>query len=113
MLLALALAGRFHFQERPFEREWISGMGNVGATTHSSRWGRIFEDITQSATRATWTISATSCTRTICAPLRMLAVTVAAEPQMRSSGGAGFPSRASVAPKNHLRDATTERGWPS
>src|SRR5690348_1990909 len=45
-----------------------------------------------SATRATFTISFTSCTRTMCAPPKMDAATAAAVPQMRSSSGA--PPRA-------------------
>ena len=41
----------------------------------------------RSATRTTSTMARTSCTRTMCAPSRTLAVTAAAVPQSRSSGG--------------------------
>jgi hypothetical protein len=49
--------------------------------------------------------------RTICVPPRMLAVTVAAVAQRRSSGGAGLPFRASVAPRKSLRDVPTSKGY--
>ena len=61
---------------------------------------------TASATRATWTISATSCTRTMCAPPRMLAVTVAAVPQMRS---ASARTRREPWPMNLFRDVPTQQ----
>ena len=51
--------------------------------------------------------------RTMCTPLKMLAVTVAAVPQMRSSGGTGLPSSAKVAPRKPLRDVPTRSGYPS
>src|SRR4029077_350861 len=68
---------------------------------------------TESVTRATCAISATSWTRTMCAPLRMLAATVAAVPHCRSLVGAGLPFLASVAPRNPLRDVPTRIGKPS
>ena len=47
----------------------------------------------RSVTAATWAISATSCTRTMCAPARMLAATVAAVAKTRSSAGTGLSLR--------------------
>src|SRR3981081_4400090 len=72
--------------------------------------GRIRGFTTQSATRTTCTISATSCTRTTCAPFKILAVTVAAVPQTRSSIRVLFPFRSSAAPKNPLREVPAING---
>src|SRR5208337_5263392 len=69
-------------------------MGPLGAGS-IRQWRELSK---QSVTRATCTISVTSWTRTICAPLRMLATTVAAVPQIRSSAAKGSPPRAKVAP---------------
>jgi hypothetical protein len=93
-----------------------------------------YESSTRSVTAATCAISATSCTRTMCAPPRMLAATVAAVAKSRSSDGTGFllrsvassfdklaecrarsskaPSlaRASVWPRNPLREVPTRSG---
>ena len=68
--------------------------------------------------RATCAISTTSCTRTMWAPPRMLAVTVAAVAQMRWSGGTVFVfvrarpccARAKVRPRNPLREVPTSSG---
>src|SRR5579863_6851311 len=95
---------------------------------------RCYDSSTRSVTAATCAISATSCTRTMCAPPRMLAATVAAVAKSRPSGGTGLshrsvasfaavprasrfasskaPSlaRASVWPRNPLREVPTRSG---
>src|SRR6202163_2149932 len=66
-----------------------------------------------SATRATQAISATSWTRTMCAPPRIDAVTVAAVPSNRSLGGrGGSPGRAKAAPRKPFRDVPITMGQP-
>src|SRR5437899_10556016 len=61
----------------------------------------------RSATRTTRIISRTSCTRTMSAPRRMAAVTVAAVPSMRSVTG-----RSRSLPMQDLRDVPISTGWP-
>ena len=105
------------------------GVGNVGAPQKNRGLGKwtlsphrdkrrqfLGADLgfkIQSATRATLTISATSCTRTICAPFKILAATVAAVPHNFTSTAAGFPSNSNVFPINPFREVPTSSGNPS
>jgi hypothetical protein len=105
---------RIRFRPSAFCRDFYSSKKCQGSPDRfkSRSHGAVlsFGFATQSATSATCAISATSCTRTICAPPKMAAVTVAAVPQIRSSGGRRFPSCAKVAPRNPLRELPTSSG---
>ena len=73
-------------------KTFLRSPGRAGTVEIRSR-GSQRAEATASAMRATCAISATSCTRTMCAPPRIAAVTVAAVPHSRFSTGHGSPCR--------------------